>query len=629
MTVAASITEWDSYDEEIQILTSLVGPEHVPGVLQFAQKVPKNKLREWFAQLIESLVSPTTAAEALEYKYKPVGIEEFLLSSFYLNKRAELYPLVLKELIEINSGKYDEVILTGAIGTAKTSIALYSQAYQIYLLSCLDNPHKLFKLDSSSEIKLVFQNLNAKLAKGVDYARFRALIAGSAYFRNHFPYNKDVESMILFPNRIEVEPVAGTETAAIGQNVIGGIIDEVNFMQVVEHSKQASDGGVYNQAMALYQTIASRRKSRFMQAGGSQPGLLCLVSSKKVPGQFTDIKEAEAKTNKRIYVYNKRVWDIKPDVYCGRTFRVFVGDEYRRPKVLTDDELVPESDKELVDDIPVEHYDQFTGPGVDIVKAVRDIAGRSSLASYPFMADRELVSRCFSRRPNLCLDPSVDFAAHKARVLPSLAKQRPECPRWCHIDLAISKDHAGVVIGHVPGFKEVERADGLKEKLPIIEFDMILDVAPPPGGEINFAKIRALLYKLREMGLPVRWVSFDQFQSTDSQQILTSQGFTTGYQSMDKTNVPYEVLKQALYDDRVIAPKHDKLYRELVTLEIDLKKGKVDHPATSSKDVADAAAGVAFGLSMRREIWAQYGVPIVQSFVQQSEAVRSKNKIKE
>jgi hypothetical protein len=38
-------------------------------------------------------------------------------------------------------------------------------------------------------------------------------------------------------------------------------------------------------------------------------------------------------------------------------------------------------------------------------------------------------------------------------------------------------------------------------------------------------------------------------------------------------------------------------------LERDPKTGKVDHPADASKDCSDAIAGVAFGLTMQREIW--------------------------
>ena len=73
---------------------------------------------------------------------------------------------------------------------------------------------------------------------------------------------------------------------------------------------------------------------------GTLPGMLCLVSSRNYPGQFTDKKEAEARTNKRIYVYDKRLWEIRPERFNGEKFRVFIGDETRKPRILEDDELV-------------------------------------------------------------------------------------------------------------------------------------------------------------------------------------------------------------------------------------------------------------------------------------------------
>ena len=66
----------------------------------------------------------------------------------------------MDELRELNSGKYVEAVLTGAIGTGKSTIALFTTAYQLYVLSCLKDPHELFNLDPSSEIVFAFQSLN-------------------------------------------------------------------------------------------------------------------------------------------------------------------------------------------------------------------------------------------------------------------------------------------------------------------------------------------------------------------------------------------------------------------------------------------------------------------------------------
>ena len=55
-------------------------------------------------------------------------------------------------------------------------------------------------------------------------------------------------------------------------------------------------------------------------------------------------------------------------------------------------------------------------------------------------------------------------------------------------------------------------------------------------------------------------------------------------------------------------PDHNKAQRELIELERDAKTGKVDHPPRGSKDLADAIAGVVYGLTMRRENWTRYRI---------------------
>jgi len=212
------------------------------------------------------------------YFHLPVDPRTFVEHPLLMNKKGVLWPPVMQELQAINDGTRVECVLTGGIGVAKTTLALYTQAYQTYLLSCLRNAHAVFDLDPSSEILIVFQSISKNLAKDVDYSRFRDMLEHAPYFRSTFPFNKELESLMIFPRRIIIKPVAGHDQAAIGQNVIGGIMDEVNFMAVVEKSKMSTDGGVYDQAMQNYNTIARRRQSRFMNAKGLLPGMLCLVS---------------------------------------------------------------------------------------------------------------------------------------------------------------------------------------------------------------------------------------------------------------------------------------------------------------------------------------------------------------
>jgi hypothetical protein len=93
-------------------------------------------------------------------------------------------------------------------------------------------------------------------------------------------------------------------------------------------------------------------------------------------------------------------------------------------------------------------------------------------------------------------------------------------------------------------------------------------------------------------------------------QILRQRGFLTGYQSIDLTNDPYVFLKSAFYDRRIEIPIHTKLLKEISALEKDTKTNKIDHPPKGSKDVSDSLAGVVYGLTMRREVWAHFNVPL-------------------
>jgi hypothetical protein len=514
----------------------------------------------------------------------------------------------------MNSGDYDEVVLTGSIGSAKTTCALYSIAYQLYVLSCYESPHQLYGLDPSSEIVFIFQSLRLTAAKEVDYERFRAMIEKAPYFKKHFMFDKDLKSELKFPHRIYVRPVSSKDTAAIGQNVFGGIIDEINFMQLIQDSKANIDGGLYDQAKALYDSISKRRKSRFGNQG-VLPGLLCMVSSKRYPGQFTDRKAQEAADeiarsgSTRIYIYDKRSWDIKPSKYFKtERFRIFIGDDAHKPRILAEGEQVDPSLQHLVDEIPEDYRADFER---DIMGSLRDIAGHSTLAKHPFIPDREAVQKCIRQGPFIFSQPTVDFVERKLKIY-SAHMVRPKEDRFVHCDLAISGDAAGLAVGHVEGFVAIPRGMGEVELLPKVYIDGLLQIVAPKGGEILLYKVREVIYALSKLGMKIRWTTFDQFQSRDSMQLMRQKGYTVGYQSIDANSTPYDFVKNAIYDGRVSIPKHSVCELELVSLEKDVKKGKVDHPPGFSKDVADGLAGVVYGLTMRRETWARYGIGLGQ-----------------
>lgn len=583
-----------------------------PVILRHALTVAEPDRPQFLIQAAEHLLQYAGGAEA--YVRLPVDVQTFVESKEFLAYGDAIYPAVMDVLREINSGRYVEAVLTGAIGTGKTTLALLTIAYQLHVLSCLRDPHAFFKLDPASEIIFAIQSVSAQVARDVGYKRLRDMVDKAPYFQRHFPCKSTLKSEMAFPQNIVVRPFSSKPTAAIGSNIIGGILDEVNFLPVVERSTRSADGGVFDQALEMYNALVRRRKSRFMEAGGKLPGMLCLVSSKRYPGEFTDQKQIEAQREihdngtTNIYVYDRRLWEIKPPgTYGDDRFRLFLGDNSRKPCILDAEAIVAEEDKRLAMEIPEEFRSEFKR---DMLSAIRDIAGSATFALHPFVLNTEAVAAGFDCVSSVLNTPSTDFktarpAIYVKRIL------KPDEPRFAHVDLGLSSDSAGVAVGWVPEFVKVNRGDNNVQLLPRIALDLILEVKPPKGGEIMFEDIRTLFIKLKEQGMNLKWITYDSFQSQDSVQLLRQKGFTTGTESVDKTALPYDVMKTAFYDGRIKAPKHEKALEEIVRLERDPKTGLIDHAPRFSKDCADAVAGVVYGLTYRREIWARHGVPTV------------------
>lgn len=336
---------------------------------------------------------------------------------------------------------------------------------------------------------------------------------------------------------------------------------------------------------------------------GKVPGTLFVCSSRRYHGQFTDIIEKKAKDNPNVYIYDKKIWEVKPDAYSGEMFQVFMGDMSRNPRIIEDNEIVDIADRDLIIEVPVETRPRFEN---DVVKALQEVAGLSAQAVAPYLINRDAVSACFGKRQSVLSKSSI-VSGDTVLLYPNNTND-PTQDRWMHLDLSSTKDCTGIACGYIRGFIEMEMGEHMYEWQPEIVIDFTLQIKPPKGGEIDYSRIRELLYNMRHKGLPIRWVSADQYQSRDTLQELRRQGFSACHRSVDKTIQPYDTLKRTLYDGRLEIPEDEVLLGELTALEIDHKKGKVDHPIGGGKDIADALAAVVFSLSNNTELKATHGV---------------------
>jgi hypothetical protein len=554
------------------------------------------------------------------YEREPVSISTFIREPYYLGTllRGNIFPKIEDDLVELFEGEYSEVLLKGAIGAGKTTMAYIGIAYDIYKVSCLRHPAKAFGLIPGTA--LAFLNISVRMmqAKKILFGGLLNLIRSSPYFNEKFPFNRKVESELRFPRGLIAYPVAANEQAILGEGVFSAAMDEVNFYQVIEKSAQDPEGGSYDQAIVLYNKISTRIRSRMNQRG-NLPGHLWMISSSRYPTEFTEVKAKEALTDKRIFVREHTVWDIKPKhFFMNETFKVEVGDVSRRSRVLTGVEVNVNLDRVI--EVPLDFKKEFD---TDPDKAVRDLAGISILTISPFISRRELIAGMFAAGAKMGLkhpftsfsatlqDPSEKLIPEHLHWVEDLVKERgkPEQlvrhihggPYFFHVDLALGReggDAAGFCVCHVVGSKKVERGYGPEKRVetrPIIRLDLVLQiVAPPgPGGEILISNIRGLLYRMRELGMQFGKGSYDSWNSAESLQTLTSEGFSVDTYSVDREPAAYEQLREAIYDGRIEAYPHPILEMELATLIMDYKHNKVDHVKNGSKDCADGVAGAA------------------------------------
>lgn len=549
-------------------------------------------------------------------KEQPVDPATFLDDPYFTDANTSMWPALREEIIRACSGEYIEAVFTGAIGTGKTTAALHVLRYYLYRLMNIRDPHAAYGLDPASEIAFVMQSVTGGTAYTVDYMRFRRMLENSPWFTEHAPFERDRKATIQFKNSsVFVQPLPGNAEAAIGENVFGGLIDEVNHMRVIQGSTKKRDGEVYDQMLENYRAIARRRESRF-QRTGRVPGMLCLIGSANYAGQFTDRKkeerdrqlERDGKTS--IYIFDKRPWEIQPsDRFSTERFQVFLGDGTRKPRVIPASEAISEADKPFIMEVPEDYRNTFES---DLPGAVKDVAGIALHGFSNFIANYAAIKKSFGSRKNIFNPDWCDFDRQGARIIKHEIPN-PKAKRYIHVDLALSMDYAALSMAHCPGFTVIDRGGGMKDTVPRIVFDGCLTIRPAGGSQIPIYKIKKLVFVLQEMGYPIRWVSLDGFQSADFIQTMRRARFISGILSLDRKPDPYLLTRQLIVDGAVEGPASELACKELRDLVWVSQNTKVDHPVEGSKDLADTIAGCCYGIASKREIWVSHGVDPTKS----------------
>ncbi len=243
----------------------------------------------------------------------------------------------------------------------------------------------------------------------------------------------------------------------------------------------------------------------------------------------------------------------------------------------------------------IEVYRSEDGAELAVVGATWHLQPKTTFESLHMELERDPVkfwrnygSKLTGSTESPLRDPeTVNALANRGRSSPwdyaknafeSWFRGEPGVTYFMHIDLAKNHDSAGISLTH---------RDRASKKIVV---DFMDGVVGKNGHEIQIAHLRELyIYELQKRGFSIHTISYDQWQSLESQQILKNQGYNVVECSADKTMAPYDTLFDLLLTQQLDYYLHAQFVRELQQLRR-LGGKKYDHPKSGSKDVSDAVA---------------------------------------
>ncbi|MBU0608385.1 MAG: hypothetical protein KKI08_10905 [Armatimonadetes bacterium] len=573
------------------------------------------------------------------YDELPVCVTRFVTEAEYLGLAGEVYPRVVTTLKEIFGGKHQEAVLCWGIGSGKSFLCSLALLYMVYRTLCLRDPQKHYGLAAGSPIHIVNVGPTARVAEKVIFGQMRAMAARSPWFANKYPPDARTRSELRFAKQVEVLPGNSSELFPLGLNVLGATMDEAAYFVETQNGDQEA-------AEEVYLALLRRIQSRF-----GEQGLLLLASSPRHGEDFIMRKLAEAETDPRIYGSHKATWEVKPRKgrkMCeagGMMVPAEMAAAFRRN---------PQKARRDYGAVPGAAYQPFFGD----MEALEAAAYPAALRAAPLPGDppgllgegddkRQPTPPRSARHPSpqgrgngdgndygdggpppapsprgrgngdgddngsagwasagsASREAGAPTARHGRALRHPLTEEgrleewfRPgdRAERFIHVDLGVKKDACGIAMAKIV----------CEDGQPVAVVEMMHRIVAPQNGEVSLAAVRELIYALRRRGFPIAQVSYDGWQSIDSQQILRQKGFRVAIVSVDRGLEAYETLKEMANEGRLRIYRFDRFLDECRRLEL-TRADKVDHPKKGSKDVADAVAGA---VSEAMKAWSGVGV---------------------
>lgn len=531
------------------------------------------------------------AVSGTDWDEKPVEIEEFVTSEDFLG----LPPLseYQYEIIRAGSQIYrlstltalygeekarkryaqtcNEIVLQLGKGSGKDYTSTIVCAYIVYLLLCLKDPARYYGKPTGDTIDILNIAVNADQARKVFFVNFKKRITSCRWFDGK--YSEPTQNGIEFDKSIRVFSGHSEREAFEGLNLFVAVLDEISAFAL-----ESPSGETGKTAQGIYDMYRASVDSRF-----AAYGKVIMLSFPRFKDDFIQQRYDAIVAEKEVIMKSmvlKRDPDLPEGVEGNEITITWEEDHiirYEFPKMFA----LRRPSWEVNPTIDV-HEPAFVRQAV---QNLADFLGRfacmPSTATGGFFKNHLAIDESFVR-----MNPVDEDGIFLKSFEP-----KEDTQYFVHVDLAQKHDYCAVALAHVDKWVEVSIGAEFKELHPLVVVDAVRHWTPTQEKSVDFADVRNYIIALRRKGFKLKLVTFDRWNSHDTMNILTNEhGIPTELLSVADKH--YDDFLSILYDERLIGPKIDLLITELKELQV--IKGKIDHPAKGSKDLSDAVCGAIF-----------------------------------
>ena len=530
------------------------------------------------------------------WEEEPVDIEEFICGKNFLNQRwngkTGCRPAILEIAKAVADDNIREAMLLLGKGSGKDYIASILHLHGIHTALCLYDPQTYYGLAPGSPMYFVNVARNEGQAKNVFFTGFLGMLENCPWFQGK--YEAPSGQSVQFDKKVRALSGNSQAFGWLGYNTIQWVGDELAFF-LEKDANEESASKAEDCWEAAYGSCQTRFGKHYKMIG---------ITTPRYDDDFVMQKCFELDAREDGYFIQKATWEVNP-LQTIEDYKHALARNYRR----TMRDFGAE---------PMGVIESFWGEPEFVEENVCQ-----ACRECPVYKGKNINTSIYAcREYDLCRANAYRGNGEWAEWLHPDNVDDEYC---LHFDLSKNKDRLGFGLSHVVGsvqleldnfelqdmlesedrledLNDIEEDDKHVEKA-LIKVDAVGFIAPNSmtdgamlkNGEIRYhAVLNKIILPLKDKGINVVKITFDQYQSLYLKQQLEDRGYNVDLLSCDRTDEVPVNAKRAFVENRIEYPYDKVLASEAKKLKY-IKGKKVDHPTGkelgASKDVWDGVAG--------------------------------------